>query len=269
MQFTNSFEVSLPPEEAWPLLMDLPVIVPCMPGAELVEQTDARHLKAKVSVRLGPVGLVFLCDAEFTELDDVARKATVAATGADAKGRGTAQATIDFQCQPSAVGSKILITTELALSGAVAQYGRGAGLIQNVANQIILQFARNLETRIGQIKAHAKAGGAQASSELSEVPSLDRGQPFNAASREHPPMGHNGAGGDAFTQGYRQGFGAGFSSGHAAGMAAAVALQRAGQPVVLPGELPPLPPAQPIGGLSLIFSSLWATVRGWFGGRSH
>ncbi|MDO9435526.1 SRPBCC family protein [Hydrogenophaga sp.] len=269
MQFTNSFEVSLPPEEAWPLLMDLPVIVPCMPGAELVEQIDARKLKAKVSVRLGPVGLVFLCDAEFTELDDVAHKATVQATGADAKGRGTAQASIDFWCQPSAVGSKILITTDLALSGAVAQYGRGAGLIQNVANQIIQQFARNLEIRIGQIKAHAKAGGAQASSELSALPSMERDQAFTSAPREPVSMGNTGAGSDAFTQGFRQGFGAGFSSGHAAGMAAAVALQRAGQPVVLPGELPPLPPSQPIGGLSLIFSSLWATVRGWFGGRAN
>lgn len=261
MQFTNSFEVSLPPEEAWPLLMDLPVIVPCMPGAELVEQIDARNLKAKVSVRLGPVGLVFLCDAQFTELDDVAHKATVQATGADAKGRGTAQASIDFQCQPSAVGSKILITTDLALSGAVAQYGRGAGLIQNVANQIVVQFARNLETRIGQIKAHAKAGGAQAAPAM---PSMAHGPAVAAASGAPGAMG-----GDAYTQGYRQGYAAGVAAGHALGMATAVALQRAGQPVVLPGELPPLPPSQPIGGLSLIFSSLWATVRGWFGGRAH
>lgn len=265
MQFTNSFEVSLPPQEAWPLLMDLPVIVPCMPGAELVEQIDARTFKGKVSVRLGPVGLVFVCDARFTELDDTNRKATVEATGADAKGRGTAQATIDFQCQPCAAGSKILITTNLALSGAVAQYGRGVGLIQNVANQIILQFARNLETRIGQIKAHANAGVVSAASEAVSLPALEHGPQFAGASREHLSMG----GGDAFTQGFRQGFGAGFSAGHAAGMAAAVALQRAGQPVVLPGELPPLPPSQPIGGLSLIFSSLWATVRGWFGGRAH
>lgn len=263
MQFTNSFEVSLPPEDAWPLLMDLPVIVPCMPGAELLEQKDERNLKAQVSVRLGPVGLVFVCDAQFTELDHEGRKATVEATGADAKGRGTAQASINFRCQPSAVGSKILITTDLALSGAVAQYGRGVGLIQNVANQIIVQFARNLETRIGQIKAHAAAGAVPASAQTPALTSLERDGPF--AARDAVPRS-GGADGDAFTQGFRQGYGAGFSAGHAAGMAAAVALQRAGQPVVLPGELPPLPPSQPIGGISLIFSSLWATVRGWFGG---
>ncbi len=263
MQFTNSFEVSLPPEEAWPLLMDVPVIVPCMPGAELVEQIDARTFKGKVSVRLGPVGLVFLCDAKFTALDDENRKATVEAVGADAKGRGTAQATIDFWCQPCAAGSKILITTDLALSGAVAQYGRGVGLIQNVANQIIVQFARNLETRIGQIKAHAKAGLVPTSQ---EAPPLEPGPRMAAVPGERMAV-VGGAGGDVFTQGYRQGFGAGFAAGHAAGMAAAVAMQRTGQPLVLPGELPPLPPSRPIGGISLIFSSLWATVRGWFGGK--
>lgn len=261
MQFTNSFEVSLPPDEAWPLLMDIPVILPCMPGAELVEQIDARTFKGKVSVRLGPVGLVFLCDARFTEIDDEKYRAQVEADGADAKGRGTAKASIAFQCQPSAVGSKILITTDLALSGAVAQYGRGVGLIQNVANQIIQQFSRNLETRIGQIKAHALAGGQAAA--VPEAPGAPPGgpAPLAAGARNVP--------GDPYTDGYRQGFGAGYAAGHAAGMATAVALQRAGQPVVLPGELPPLPPSQPIGGISLIFSSLWATVRGWFGARTR
>lgn len=256
MQFTNSFEVSLPPEEAWPLLMDIPVIVPCMPGAELVERTDDRNFKGRISVRLGPVGLVFVCDARFVEVDDAARRARVEAAGADAKGRGNAQAEIAFHCQPSAVGSKIMITTDLALSGAVAQYGRGAGLIQNVANQIIAQFARNLETRIGQIKAHAAQAEAAPSPEPTPQPQPDAAR-FTA-----------GGGADAYVQGYREGYGAGFTAGHAAGLAAAAALYRAGRPVPAPGELPPLPPAKPIGGISLIFSSLWATVRGWFGGRA-
>ena len=33
MKFDNSFEVSLPPPEAWTVLMDVERIAPCMPGA--------------------------------------------------------------------------------------------------------------------------------------------------------------------------------------------------------------------------------------------
>ena len=266
MQFTNHFQVSLPPEEAWPLLMDLPAVVPCMPGAEIVERIDDRRFKGKVSVRLGPVGLVFLCDANFTEIDDERRRAIVQAEGADAKGRGTAQASIQFHCQPSAVGSEIVITTDLTLAGAVAQYGRGAGLIQNVANQIVAQFARNLEARIKQIKEHEKVygvSGAARQGEAAPVSGLAGPAVGELASRAIPTE-------PAYGQGYRDGFGAGFNAGHAAGLAAAAALQRSGiPPAGAPGTLPPIAPAKPIGGISLIFSSLWATVRGWFGGRTH
>jgi hypothetical protein len=42
----------------------------------------------------------------------------------------------------------------------VAQYGRGAAMIQSVANQIVSQFSRNLEHQIGQIKQLLAARGA-------------------------------------------------------------------------------------------------------------
>jgi hypothetical protein len=49
----------------------------------------------------------------------------------------------------------VLVHTDLALSGAVAQYGRGVGMIQATATQIMNQFANNL-------KAHLAAQGTQA-----------------------------------------------------------------------------------------------------------
>ena len=259
MQFTNRFNVSLAPDQAWVLLMDLPAVVPCMPGAEIVERIDDRRFKGKVSVKLGPVALVFLCDANFVEIDDTARRARVEADGADAKGRGTAQAVIQFHCQPSAAGSEVVITTDLTLSGAVAQYGRGAGLIQNVANQIVAQFARNLEARIKQIKEHEEAA--------------DEAVLANAAPATTSPVGipqRQFATEPAYAEGYRDGFGAGFGAGHAAGLAAATTLQRGMvPPSPKSGQLPPFPPSKPIGGISLIFTSLWATVRGWFRGPSN
>jgi len=257
MQFANRFEVSLPPEEAWPLLMDVREVVPCMPGAELVEVVDERTFKGKVSVRLGPVNLVFLCDARFEDVDAQARTATVQATGSDAKGRGGAQATIGFRCQPCAAGSLILIDTDLALSGTVAQYGRGVGLIQNVANQIIRQFAANLEARIAQRR---DADGEAA------VPGMP--PPAGAALSGMPDMpaaAAAAAGGD-FLQVYRQGYMAGFAAGHLAGYGAAAELLRQGRDPLASRHAGPAR-AQPIGGFSLFFASLWATVRGWFGRR--
>jgi carbon monoxide dehydrogenase subunit G len=148
MEIRNNFEVPLAPVEAWKLLMNIPAIVPCMPGAELVEMVDDRTFKGKVSVKLGPVVLTFNGIAQFEQLDETAYTARAKAQGSDTKGRGGANATVTFGLTPAGGGSRVDVVTDVALSGSVAQYGRGAGIIQGVATQLINQFAGNLRKMI-------------------------------------------------------------------------------------------------------------------------
>jgi carbon monoxide dehydrogenase subunit G len=153
VKFENSFDVSLPPAEAWPVLMDVERIAPCMPGATLIELVNDKTFKGTVSVRLGPVALTFEGNASFEDVDDTAHTANVKAQGRDPKGRGGANATITFRLEPSDIGSKVLIETDLTLSGSVAQYGRGVGMIQSVSSQLIGQFAKALEAEIASDNA--------------------------------------------------------------------------------------------------------------------
>src|SRR5437016_1350452 len=132
---------ALPPAQAWPLLMDIKRIAPCMPGAELTEVVDDKTYKGKIGVRLGPVALTFAGTVTFEEINNANHSARVKAQGTDAKGRGGANATASFRLEPVARGSKVLVHTDLALSGSVAQYGRGVGMIQATAAQLINQFA--------------------------------------------------------------------------------------------------------------------------------
>jgi len=92
VEFDNSFEVPLPPAEAWPVLMDIKRIAPCMPGAELTEVVDDKTYKGKIGVRLGPVALTFAGTVRFEEIDNANHRARVKAQGTDAKGRGGANA---------------------------------------------------------------------------------------------------------------------------------------------------------------------------------
>jgi uncharacterized protein len=155
MEFDNSFDVPLPPAKAWALLMDIPRIAPCMPGAQLTEFVDPQNFKGKIAVRLGPVALTFDGGVAFDSVDDVNHTARVKAQGSDAKGRGAAIATVMFRIEPAAAGSKVLIHTDLTLSGAVAQYGRGVGMIQATAAQLVGQFAGNLRTQLAQAEGVA------------------------------------------------------------------------------------------------------------------
>ena len=161
MQISNAFEVPLPPQQAWAFLLDIQRVAPCMPGAELTEVVDESTYKGKVSVRLGPVALAFSGTAKFEEIDNDQHRARVKAQGSDVKGRGGASAVVQFRLEPIADGTKVVIDTDLNLSGAVAQYGRASGMIQNVAAQLIGQFAAALRTEIAQSQA-ASANGASA-----------------------------------------------------------------------------------------------------------
>jgi uncharacterized protein len=193
MEFDNSFEVPLPIEEAWKLLMDIRRIAPCLPGAELTEVVDDRVYKGKVGVRLGPVSLAFAGTVKFDEIDNAAHRAKISAQGSDAKGRGAANATATFHLEPVAGGSKVLVHTNLTLSGAVAQYGRGVGIIQMTAAQIITQFANNLKAQFAPASAAPpSAVPAMSTVASSAEPALapaaaDSASPAPASSTATPP----------------------------------------------------------------------------------
>jgi uncharacterized protein len=186
VEFDNSFEVPLPPAQAWPVLTDVRRIAPCMPGAELTEVVDHKTYKGKIAVRLGPVALAFAGIVTFEELDNASYRARVKAQGTDAKGRGGANATAAFRLEPSAAGSKVLVQTNLTLSGAVAQYGRGVGMIQMTARQIMNQFAANLKAQLAepapQQPPAAVSPSPQAAGALSAQPSPPAAKPISGLS---------------------------------------------------------------------------------------
>ena len=149
MQIETSFTVPVPPEQAWPLLLDVPRIAPCLPGAELTETLGERRYRGRATVKVGPVQLAFAGEAEIVSIDEAARTARVVAKGADTRGRGNASASVAFMLAPDGGGTRVDVRTDLQLVGAVAQYGRAAGLLKEIANQLVKQFSDNLRAEIG------------------------------------------------------------------------------------------------------------------------
>jgi hypothetical protein len=96
------------------------------------------------------VALAFAGTVKFDEIDHAKRSARISAQGSDAKGRGGANASAVFRLEPTGDGSKVLVHTNLTLSGAVAQYGRGVGIIQATAAQLMSQFAKCLKEKLAR-----------------------------------------------------------------------------------------------------------------------
>jgi carbon monoxide dehydrogenase subunit G len=146
MQIDNAFEVPAAVEDVWALLLDVPRVVPCMPGAELVEQVDESTWKASMRVKLGPVSLNFATDVRQEEVDLAAHRLRLVADARETRGRGSARASIDSTVTPIGGGSSVRIVTELNLAGGVAQYGRG--IIHDVSAQLVSSFAECLRAQL-------------------------------------------------------------------------------------------------------------------------
>ena len=126
--------------------------------------------------------------ADRQSIDETNHSARVKAQGNDAKGRGSANATAAFRIEPAGAGSKVLIHTDLMLSGAVAQYGRGVGMIQATAAQIIGQFASNLRAQFGQqAPAPAPAAARPAPEPVVTAPQPEPAPAAQAAPRVPAP----------------------------------------------------------------------------------
>lgn len=148
MKIENSFHVPAGLEQSWKIITDVPSLVSCMPGAELTETKPDGAYRGVARVKIGPVQLQFNGEARLYDVDPRARTMKVRSRASDAKGRGTVASEMAFALVAEGERTRVDVATDLTLTGAVAQYGRGAGLIKEVANQFTRDFASNLEKMV-------------------------------------------------------------------------------------------------------------------------
>ena len=147
MKLEHTFEVSAPIETVWQFLLDLEQVAPCLPGGERNEKVDDRNYKASVKVKLGPMQLAYRGDITITEADEAERRTVVEAKATETRGQGTARATITTALVGADGDTRATVTTDLQLTGRVAQMGRG--IVQDVSNRLMGEFAQCLSERAG------------------------------------------------------------------------------------------------------------------------
>jgi uncharacterized protein len=170
MELINEFTVNVPIEKAWVTLTDVELIAPCLPGAQL-QEVEGETYRGQVKVKVGPILAQFKGEAHFVEKDDVNHKAVLRGKGRDLGGKGNADALITAQLtEATATSTKVVVTTDLNITGKVAQFGRGA--LADVSNKLLVQFVDNLETTVLNQPTGAAAAAPVAAEEAAAVPLL-------------------------------------------------------------------------------------------------
>ena len=142
----NEFTVNRSIDHAWAVLTDVERIAPCLPGAQL-QEIEGDVFRGVVKVKLGPISTAFKGQATFVERDDTNHRAVLKGEGRDTGGKGNADALITAQLESVTESStKVVVTTELHITGKVAQFGRG--IMGDVSEKLMAQFANNLNTML-------------------------------------------------------------------------------------------------------------------------
>ena len=146
MQLESSFTVRADPDTTYAFLLDVNQVAACVPGVSSVEATGSDSFTGTLKVKVGPIGVTYRGTATITDRDPAARTATIAADGTEGVGAGRVHADARMLVLPEADGSRVTITTDLAIAGRLAQFGRG--IIDGVAKRIVGDMARCIETRL-------------------------------------------------------------------------------------------------------------------------
>lgn len=168
MELTNEFRVNVPVDRAWAVLTDVERIAPCLPGAELRE-VDGDEYRGVVKIKVGPITAEYKGTARFLEQDDTAHRAVLRAEGRETRGQGNAAATITATLEPDGTATKVSVVTDLTIAGKVAQFGRG--VLGDVSNKLMSQFAESLEATVLASPAAGNGTGPDADAGAGAAPS--------------------------------------------------------------------------------------------------
>jgi len=146
VRLTNEFELAAPVDRTWPLLLDVPRVGNALPGAQLEPDPAGDSYRGTMKVKLGPVTTEYHGTARLQDVDDDEHVASFYVQGREARGQGTASATIVSRLTGYGDGTRVVVETELHVTGRQAQLGRG--LMEEVAGVLLHQFSSRLEREL-------------------------------------------------------------------------------------------------------------------------
>ena len=187
-QLVNEFTVNRPIDEAWAVITDVEKIAPCLPGAEL-QEIEGDIYRGVVKIKLGSITPQFKGQATFIDRDDPGHRAVLKAEGRDTGGRGNAAAEITAQAESlSPTSTRCIVTTDLHITGRVAQFGRG--ILGDVSKKLMAQFASNLNYQGAEVAVAGTAAGDRPVAAAAEpAPSVDAEGTQPSGTTDLPPAG--------------------------------------------------------------------------------
>jgi carbon monoxide dehydrogenase subunit G len=140
VKLVNEFDVGVPVQRTWDTLLDVPRVARALPGATIDPEGEAGAWRGTMKIKLGPVTTEYAGTARVQDVDADGHVASYRVEGREARGQGSAAATITTRLSPAdGDGTKVVVETDMQVTGRQAQLGRS--LMDEVAGTILGDFA--------------------------------------------------------------------------------------------------------------------------------
>jgi carbon monoxide dehydrogenase subunit G len=148
MELDHDFTVPVPADQAWPVLLDVQRIAPCMPGATL-DSVDGDDFTGRLKVKLGAMTITYKGAARIASRDEQTHTVTIEGSGKESRGSGTASATVEARLHDEGEQTRVTVHTKVNVTGRPAQFGRN--ILSEVGGKLISRFADNLAAELARV----------------------------------------------------------------------------------------------------------------------
>ncbi|MFC5749076.1 SRPBCC family protein [Actinomadura rugatobispora] len=162
MELDHEFTVPVPVDQAWSVLLDVERVASCMPGATL-DSVEGEEYSGRMKVKVGAMTITYRGTARITSADESARTVTLEAAAKEARGSGTASATVVSQLHDEGDTTRVTVKTKLNVTGRPAQFGRN--MLSEVGGKLITRFAAALAEELESASAPAEEAAPASAAE--------------------------------------------------------------------------------------------------------
>jgi hypothetical protein len=147
VEISKTFSIRASINDVWDFMTDIKSVSTCIPGAQYNESLEDNEHSVMLTVKVGPIKSSYRSKVAIKSLDKSNYTMEIEGSGTDTKGKGGANMEMTGKLIDNGDGTTgVTGDSIVTIQGMLAQFG--SRMIEDVSNQLFVQFTENLRTRL-------------------------------------------------------------------------------------------------------------------------
>ena len=147
VEISKTFSIRASINDVWDFMTDIKSVSTCIPGAQYIESLEDNEHSVMLTVKVGPIKSSYRSEVAIKSLDESNYTMEIQGRGTDTKGKGGANMEMTGRLIDNGDGTTgVTGDSMVTIQGMLAQFG--SRMIEDVSNQLFVQFTENLCTKL-------------------------------------------------------------------------------------------------------------------------